>query len=193
MKVKVGVSNRHVHLTDEDIKVLFGSIKKSHDLSQSGMFACDNYVSIKTDKNIIDKVRVVGPSRNYTQIEISKTDAYFLGLNPPVRESGDLSFSEVVTLIGPNGSIKTNGCIIADRHIHITYEDLKKYNLKDSLYVKISGVKEGIIKVNLKPSDKATLELHLDTDDANAFLLKNGDLVEIINRGEENEENDYRW
>lgn len=181
MKVKVGVSNRHVHLKSDDIQTLFGqSLTKIKDLNQPNNYMSDNFVTIKTAKDVIENVRVVGPARNYTQIEISKTDAYKLGINPPVRESGNLSDSEVVTLIGPKGSITTDGCIIADRHIHITYEDKLKYNLNDKVLVKIDGEKKGIIEVNLKASDEAYFELHLDTDDANAFLLKNGDELDIM-------------
>jgi len=182
MKIKVGVSNRHIHLKQEDLDVLFGyELSKRNDLNQPFEFASNEVLTIKTDKDIIENVRVLGPVRNYTQIEISKTDAYKLGINPPVRNSGDLNDSEVVTLIGPKGSIKTNGCIIATRHIHITHEDKIKYGFKDKVLVKINGDKKGIIEVNIKESDKAYFELHLDTDDANAFLLKNGDEVEIVN------------
>ncbi|MBO5096205.1 MAG: hypothetical protein J6B98_04955 [Bacilli bacterium] len=181
MKVKVAVSNRHVHLKEEHINILFGEpLTKIKDLSQPHNFMSNNFVTIKTNKDIIENVRVVGEVRKYTQIEITKTDAYKLGLNPPVRTSGDLVNSEVVTLIGPKGSVVTDGCIIADRHIHITNEDKIKYNLKDKVYIRIDGEKRGLIEVNLKVSDDAFYELHLDTDDANAFLLKNDDELEII-------------
>lgn len=181
MKVKVGVSNRHVHLKQSDLDILFGKdLTIKNKINQPGQFACNEVVTIKTDKSEINNVRVLGPIRNYTQIEISKTDAYKLGLNPPVRTSGNLENSEVVTIIGPNGSIKTNGCIIADRHLHITYKDKEKYNMPDKILVKISGIKPGIIEVNVKASEEAYFEIHLDTDDANAFLLKNNDEVEIM-------------
>lgn len=157
-----------------------GPLKKVKDLTQPNNYMSDNFVTIKTSKSYIDHVRVIGPARSYTQIEITKTDAYKLGINPPVRTSGDLIDSEVVTLIGPKGSIKTNGCIIADRHIHITKEDKIKYNLKNKVKIKIDGLKEGIIVVNLKIGEDAFFELHLDTDDANAFLIKNGAELEII-------------
>ncbi len=181
MKVNVGVSNRHVHLKQSDLDILFGGkLTIKNNLTQPGQFACNEVVTIKTDKSEINNVRVLGPVRNYTQIEISKTDAYKLGLNPPVRVSGDLENSEVVTIIGPNGSIKTNGCIIADRHLHITYKDKEKYNIPDKILVKIGGIKPGVIEVDVKPSEEAYFEIHLDTDDANAFLLKNNDEVEIL-------------
>ncbi len=181
MKLKVGVSNRHIHLKQSDLDVLFGcDLTKRNDLTQPGQFAANEVLTIKTAKSEINNVRVLGPVRDYTQIEISQTDAYKLGLNPPVRSSGHLEDSEVVTLIGPHGSITTNGCIIADRHIHVTYADKEKYNLPDKVMVKIAGEKRGIIEVAIKASAEAYFELHLDTDDANAFLLKNGDEVEIL-------------
>ena len=182
MKVKIGVSNRHVHLTHDDYVLLFGNetIKKERDLVQKGQFASSSKVTIKTDKNEINNVRIIGPFRSYTQIEISKTDAYTLGLNPPIRTSGDLNNSEVVTLIGPKGSIVTNGCIIADRHIHISKEDKEKYNLNDTLKVEIGDIKKSILyDVHLKISPNSKMEMHIDTDDANSNLVKTGDEGEI--------------
>lgn len=186
MKVSVGISNRHVHLKKNDLEILFGKgyeLTKVADLKQPGQFKAKEVVTIKTNKSEILNVRVLGPIRDYTQIEISKTDAYKLGLNPPVRNSGDVDNSEIVTLIGPKGSIETAGCIIATRHIHILPEQMKLYNLsgKDKVNILIPGEKSGIISnVYLKVSDKSFFELHLDTDDANAHLLKSGDIVEII-------------
>lgn len=182
MKITVGVSNRHVHLKKADLDILFeGDFEKDFDLNQPHNFASKYFVDIKTDKDIIKRVRVLGGIRNYTQVEISKTDAYKLGINPPIRISGDVEGSERVTIIGPKGSVTLNCCIIPNRHIHITEEDKKKYGLKDTLRVKIGGVKGGIIdNVYLKISEEAYFELHLDTDDANAFWLKTNDEVEII-------------
>ena len=187
MKVSIGISNRHIHLTNEDLKTLFGddySLEVDKEMTQPGQFASKSFVDLKTDKNIIKHVRVVGPVRNYTQVEISKTDSYFLGLKPPVRESGDLEDSEAITLIGPKGQLKLKqGCIIADRHIHITPKQLEMYNLKDKevVDVRLFGEKGGIISnVHLKVQEEAFFELHLDTDDANAHLIKQGDIGEII-------------
>lgn len=186
MKVSVGVSNRHVHLKKQDLEILFGTdyeLTKVGDLTQPGQFKAKEVVTIKTNKSEINNVRVLGPVRDYTQVEISKTDSYKLGINPPVRNSGEVENSEVVTLIGPKGSIETNGCIIATRHIHILPEQMKMYNLsgKNKVNVLIPGEKGGIISnVYLKVADKSFFELHLDTDDANAYLLKSGDIVEII-------------
>ena len=181
--MKVGISNRHVHLTEEDLKILFDKdLTKKKDLSQIGEFACNETVTLKTNKREITNVRIIGPTRNYTQVEISKTDAYSLGLNPPIRTSGDLEGSETITIIGPMGQITKECCIIANRHIHINKELRKQLNLenKDIVSIKIGGIKGGIIdNVYLKEKENFLLELHLDTDDANAFLLKNGDEVEI--------------
>lgn len=187
MKISIGVSNRHVHLTKEYLEILFGEgyeLEKVKELTQPGQYASSAFVTIKTDKSEIPKVRVLGPVRNYNQVEISKTDAYKLGINPPVRNSGDLDNSETVTLIGPNGSVEAiSSCIIASRHIHLTKEHKKQYGLngRETVNVKLNGIKGGIItNVYLKEADNSYFEMHLDTDDANAHLIKNGDIGEII-------------
>jgi len=186
MMVSIGVSNRHVHLTKKTYEKLFGTtqIENIKDLKQPGQYATNSFVTIKTDKDSIEKVRVLGPFRDYNQVEISKTDAYKLGLNPPVRESGDLKNSEAITIVGPNSEVYLEeGCIIANRHIHILPEQITEYKLngKDTVMVKLNGEKGGILtNVSLKVSDKSYFELHLDTDDANAHLVKNGDIGEIL-------------
>ncbi|MDO4963541.1 MAG: phosphate propanoyltransferase [bacterium] len=189
MKVSIGVSNRHVHLKKEHLDILFGEgyvLQKRNDLNQPGQFAAVETVTIKTSKSNIDNVRILGPLRDYTQVEISMTDAYKLGLNPPVRESGDLNGSSPITIIGPKGEINLEeGCIIATRHIHLTKKQAELYGLegKKSVSVKLNGEKGGIINnVSLKVSrrDLAYFELHLDTDDANAHLVKSGDIGEIL-------------
>lgn len=183
MKVKVGVSNRHVHLTKEDFKILFGvdKLTKRNDLSQPGEFACNETVTLLTAKNKIENVRILGPFRIYTQVEVSKTDARILGINPPIRDSGDLEGASNVTLIGPNGQIDRNSCTIATRHIHITKELKEQYHLKDKVKVKILSEKPAILEeVHVKTSDHYLFELHLDTDDANANLVNQGDEAEII-------------
>ena len=185
MKVSIGVSNRHVHLTMEDYKLLFGDIPltKRNDLTQPGMYACNETVTIKGEKREITNVRVLGPLRDYTQVEVSKTDAYTLGVNPPVRNSGDLADAYQITIIGPCGEITRKACIIATRHIHVDKKIRQKYHLegRNIVSVKIDGEKSGIIhNVYLKDSEEAFFELHLDTDDANSFLLKQKDEVEII-------------
>lgn len=187
MKVSIGVSNRHVHLNLEHLKILFGDnfeLEKKNDLKQPGQYASTSLVTIKTEKSEIKNVRVLGPIRPYTQVEISKTDAYKLGINPPLRDSGDLKDSSPITIIGPNGVVELNeGCIIPTRHIHILPNQVSLYGLegKDIVSVKLDGEKGGIINnVHLKVSEESFFELHLDTDDANAHLIKNEDIGEII-------------
>lgn len=191
MDVKIGVSNRHVHLCERDLKVLFGDnyeleVKKM--LVQPGEFASNSVVTIKTEKSEIENVRVLGPLRSYTQVEVSKTDAFKLGINPPVRDSGDLAGSDAVTLIGPNGSIDLKeGCIIATRHIHITPDQMVQFGFEGlkSVSVKLPGEKGGILyNVQLKVSPNYAFEMHIDTDDANAHMVKTGDIAEIIVGGE---------
>ena len=188
--MNVGISNRHVHLTEDDFKKLFNNkeLEVVKYLNQPGQFASNLKVTIKTEKSEISGVRVLGPLRDYMQVEISKTDAYKLGLNPPVRESGNLKGSEDITIIGDNEITLKECTIIATRHIHASKEDLVKYNLDASkkYKVKINGEKGGIINnVSIKVSDKAFFEMHLDTDDGNGHLLKCGDTATII--GEDNE------
>ncbi len=186
MKVKVGISNRHVHLNQNDLELLFGKnyeLTKLKAINQPGQFAASECVTLKTTKNQIENVRILGPVREYTQAEISRTDAYTLGLNPPVRASGNLEDSAVLTIVGPLGAIERQCCIIADRHIHIKTSDLAEMHLKShqKVKLKITGVKGGILDdVYIKDSMESYYEAHLDTDDANAFLLKNNDEVEIL-------------
>ena len=185
MKISVGISNRHVHLNNDDYNILFGNIPftKRNDLNQPGMFASSLTVTIKGPKRSIENVRVLGPHRSYTQVEVSMTDAYTLGINPPVRTSGDLEGASEITIIGLCGEITKNVAIIADRHIHVAKQIRGEKGLVgvDKVSVKIDGEKSGIINnVYLKDSEEAYFELHLDTDDANAYLLKQNDIVEII-------------
>ena len=186
MKVNVGVSARHVHVTKEDLKILFGEdyeLTKKVDLSQPGQYACNEQVTIKGPKGSIQRVRILGPERSATQVEISKTDSFLLGINPPVRNSGDLDDASEITIIGPHGEITKNAAIIAARHVHATKEDAKKYGFegKEFISILVKSEKGGILdNVFVRISDDFSYEVHLDTDDANAFLIKQGDEVEII-------------
>ncbi len=187
MKINIGVSNRHVHLKKEDLEVLFGEgyeLTKARDLTQPGMYASAEKVTIKTEKDQIGNVRVLGPARNYTQVEISKTDAFKLGLKPPIRTSGDLEGSSPITIIGPKGELQLEqGCIIANRHIHISEEDAKKYGFENDqiVSVKVDTEKGGIFDhVHIKISKEAFLELHVDTDDGNGFLISSDTMGEIL-------------
>lgn len=185
MKVRVGVSNRHVHLSENDFKSLFGDSEfySIRDLSQEGDFASNLVVDIKTDKGTLHNVRVIGPLRDVTQVEISKTDSYLLGINPPVRMSGELDNCEEVSLVNGNNVIKVNTTILAHRHIHMNENDIIKYNfdINKSYSLRVNGVRGGILSnVRIKVKDSYSLEVHIDTDEANALGIKNGDYVEVI-------------
>ncbi len=190
MKIKVGVSARHAHLKEDTYIKLFGNnnIEKLRDLDQPGQYASTSTITIKKDDIEIKNVRVLGPFRNYNQVEISRTDAYKLKTNPPVRASGDIKQSESITLIGPKGKVKLDeGLILANRHIHIDKKTQKQLGLENikTVSIKIEGEKGGILNnVTIKAQEPSSLRLHLDTDDANAFNLKNDDEVEIIKEGE---------
>ena len=185
MQVVIGVSNRHVHLNQDDFDVLFGDTKVENlkDLLQPGQYVSNLKVSIKTEKNKFENVRVVMPVRSYTQVEISKTDSYYLGIDPPIRTSGDLEGAEVVTIEGPMGVVTKHCAIIAERHIHINPVDREKYGLKEKnqVSIRIGKEKSAILhNVFLKESPDGVLECHLDTDDANANFVKTQDIADII-------------
>lgn len=188
-KIPVGISNKHVHLTKETYDALFDEpLEKVKDLNQIGEFASNQFVDLKTEKNTIEHVRIVGPFRTYNQVEICNSDAYFLGINPPVRKSGDLNNSESISVIGPKGQIDlTNACIIAQRHVHMNTKDLESFHLKDNDFVKIKidGPRSAILDANIKASNNGYLELHIDRDEANALLLQGKEKVTLITESEE--------
>jgi putative phosphotransacetylase len=179
--VPIAVSARHCHLSKSDLITLFGegyALTKKADLSQPGQFAANETVMIVGPRGSIEKVRVLGPVRNVTQVEISKTDSIKLGLNPPIRESGDIKGSSPITIVGPKGSIyKKEGLIIAQAHIHMTPEDAEKFGVKNGEFVKITTNSERPItfeKVLIRVSSRYKLEMHIDTDEANAGLISSG-------------------
>lgn len=186
MKINIGVSARHVHVTKDDLKILFGEdfeLTKKVDLTQPGQYACNEQVVLKGPKGTIERVRILGPERGETQVEISRTDSFALGIKPPVRNSGDLNGASEVTIIGPNGEVTKNAAIIAARHVHATKEDAVKYGFdgKEFVSLKVGGEKGGVLEnVYVRISDSFYYEAHLDTDDANAFLINNGDEAELI-------------
>ena len=186
--IPVGVSNRHIHLTKEDMETLFGAgyeLTHLKDLSQPGQYACKETLTIVGPSlRPIENVRVLGPLRKASQVEISRTDSFTLKVKPPVRESGSLAGSAPITIIGPKGVVSLKeGCIIANRHIHMSPEDGAKYGVNDGDYVTVDAVGERRTRfydVQIRVSDKFRLEMHLDTDDANAAGLNGKSLVKII-------------
>ena len=183
MKITIGISARHIHLTKDNFIKIFGydELTKFKDIKQPGLYAAKETVKLKTANFEIDNVRILGPFRDYNQAEISKTDAYKFKVNPKVRRSGELDDTDYITVIGPKGQIDIP-VIIANRHIHISKKQADELNVKDRqlIPVKINSKKPGIILAEFKVSEEAFFELHIDTDDANAFLLKQDDEVEII-------------
>ncbi len=177
----VEVSAHHIHLTQEHVEALFGQghqLTKHADLSQPGQYACKEQLSIVGPKGKIERVRVLGPARKYTQIEIAMTEQFKLGVHPPIRESGDIADSPGCTLESPTGSVKVEkGVICALRHIHMTPTDALRYGVRDKsiVRVRITGDRElvfGDVLVRVDPS--FALAMHIDTDEANAADLKTG-------------------
>lgn len=186
-KVPVSVSARHLHLCKEDLEALFGKgyeLTVEKEISQPGQYAAKEKVTLITDKGKIENIRVLGPLRNKTQIELTKSEARTLGLNLEVRNSGDLADTSGVTIKGPKGSIELReGVIIADRHIHMTPEDAENYGVKNGqkVSVVVNGKKGGVLSnVTIRVNPRYKLDFHIDTDDANAFLIQNGDLLELV-------------
>lgn len=181
--INARISNRHVHLTKDIYDLLFDEeITKRNTLNQVGEFASNQTLTIKNGDKKIENVRVLGPFRTYNQVEISKRDARCLGVTPPVRSSGDLKDSGIITLETKKGSVVINGLIIANRHVHMNFSDAKKFGVKnmDKVRIKVEGDKSGIMDALVKVSENGYFELHIDTDDANAFLLEDNDKVMMI-------------
>ena len=188
--VPVGVSNRHIHLSSEDLETLFGKgyqLTPIKDLSQPGQFACKEQLTIiGPSLRPIEGVRVLGPVRSASQVEISRTDSFVLKCKPPVRESGDIKGSAPITIIGPKGVVTLKeGCIIANRHIHMSIEEGEQFGLKDGEYVDVEANGERrtmFYDVQVRVNKAFKLEMHIDTDDANAAGIGNGAQVKIIRR-----------
>lgn len=186
IQVPVGVSNRHVHLSQEHVEKLFGpghQLTHLKDLKQPGQFATKEQVTIVGPKGAIEGVRVLGPVRAQTQVEVSKTDCFKLGINAPVRESGVLEGTPGCVLVGPAGVvILDEGVIIAARHIHMHSDFAKEHGIEDKQLVKVivEGERELVFgNVIVRVSPNYELEFHVDTDEANAAFLKNNDIVTI--------------
>lgn len=181
--IPIGVSAHHLHVSPEDAVILFGpghELTPRAPLSQPGQFACEEQVNLVGPKGRIDRVRVLGPTRSKTQVEISRTEEYRLGIQAPVRLSGDLAGSPGLILEGPAGQIRLKeGVICAQRHIHMTPEDALRFGLRDQdvVQIRVSGNRPVIFgDVVVRVSPKYALEMHLDTDEANAAEISTGDV-----------------
>lgn len=185
--VPVGVSNRHIHLSTEHVEILFGKgyqLTPLKDLSQPGQFACKEQLTvIGPSLRPIEGVRVLGPVRKASQVEISRTDSFVLKVKPPVRESGDIAGSAPITIVGPKGVVTLKeGCIIANRHIHMSEAEGAAFGLKDGDTVTVDADGERrttFYDVQVRVSKAFRLEMHIDTDDANAAGIGNGARVRI--------------
>ncbi len=187
--IKVGVSQRHVHLSQQDLETLFG---KGFELTKAKTlmgreFASEQFVTlVGPSLKSIERVRVLGPVRKNTQVEISRTDTFVLKVSPPVRPSGEIKGSEKLVLVGPKGCVYLKeGVIIANRHIHLTPEFADKNGICDNDYVDvlIDSIKPTkFFDVQVRVRDDFNVEMHIDTDDANSAGIKNGDKVTIIKK-----------
>jgi putative phosphotransacetylase len=187
-QIPVGISARHAHLTKEHLEQLYGSgheLTVRAELYQPGNFAAEETVTVVGPRmRSIEAVRILGPLRNYSQVEISRTDGITLGLDPPVRDSGDLEGAAPILLVGPAGSVfLEEGAICAARHVHMTSDDAEclDINPDDDLKVRIPGVR-ALTFENVRPKigEGVFPQLHLDTDDANAAGIRGGEAVQII-------------
>jgi putative phosphotransacetylase len=187
LEVPIAVSNRHIHLSKEHVERLFGrnyQLNKLKDLSQPGQFACKETVTLIGPKGKLEKVRVLGPARGDTQIEISLNDGFTLGIAPPIRDSGDIEATPSVTIQGPRGQLKVDqGLICAARHIHMGPDDATRFQVTNGqrVQVKVTG-QRGVIfdNVLIRVSPNYKLEMHIDVDEANAAQIKNGQFGVLI-------------
>lgn len=185
--VPIGVSARHIHLTQSDLEVLFGpgyQLTKKKDL-MGGQFASNELVTIVGLKlRAIENVRILGPCRSKSQVEISATDAMKLGIKAPLRESGDIAGSAPIALVGPKGALYLKeGCIVAARHIHMSPVDAQAAGVHDGDFVSVKADNErGTIfnHVKIRVDESFTLEMHIDTDEANASQIATGMTVSIV-------------
>lgn len=185
--VPIGVSNRHVHLNRADMDVLFGEgseLTKMKDLGQPGQYAAAETVTSQGSKGELKRMRVLGPLRDESQIEISIGDGYMLGVRAPVRESGQLEGTPGIKVVGPNGEVDIKrGVIVALRHIHLDPATAERMGVHDGqlVRVEVGGLRGAILNnVLLRVSDKYAPEMHIDVEEANALGVKNGDQARII-------------
>ena len=186
--IPIGVSNRHIHLSQTDLETLFGKgyeLTPIKELSQPGQYACKEVLTlVGPSMRPIENVRVLGPVRKVSQVEISATDSYVLKVKPPVRESGNIKDSAPIRIIGPKGIVElSEGCIIANRHIHMSPSDAEKFGVVDGAYVDIdvNGKRRTRwFDVQVRVHKDFRLEMHVDTDDANAAGIGNGFIVTVV-------------
>jgi len=185
--IPVGISNRHIHLSQADLETLFGTgyqLTKTKDLSQPMQYACKETLTIAGPKGAIEKVRILGPARSESQVEILQADCFKLGITAPVRLSGDLQGTPGITLIGPKGSVfLSKGLLIAQRHIHMNLEDVKHFGVSDGeqVTIQIDGLRGGTYSnVVIRANNTSSLEFHIDMEEANAMHLVSTSRITIL-------------
>jgi putative phosphotransacetylase len=184
--VQVGLSSKHVHLSRADIDALFGEgyeLTVMKDLSQPGQYAANEKIEVVGPKGSA-VMRVLGPARKNTQVEVAVTDCFGLGIKPVVKDSGDVNDTPGIKLVGPKGEVDLpKGVMVASRHVHMHTGDAERFGVKDKDIVRVRTTGERAVvfeNVLVRVSDKYALEIHLDTDEGNAALLKNGQMLEIV-------------
>ena len=190
LQIPLGISNRHIHLTSKTFHQLFGDkaeFESMRPLYQPGEFASVHTLTIVGPKlRSIPGVRILGPLRNYDQVEVSLTDAIFLGIDPPVTNSGNLKEAAPLTLVGPNGSVYLEKCaIVANRHLHMTTSDATRLGVREGDFckVRIGGEKPTVFEnVLVRTNDNWKIQIHLDTDDANAANVREETFVEFLGK-----------
>ena len=183
--IPVGVSNKHIHLSLHDLEILFGrgyKLTKTKDL-QPGQYASKETVEVIGPRGSFNKIRILGPTRVETQLEISVSDSFTLGIDPQIRESGKIQNTPGILLRGPKGEVVIgSGVIVASRHIHLSTSYAKKYGYSDGELVSVttSGARKTTFhNVTLRVADNFRPEIHIDVEETNASGLKNGDLIKI--------------
>jgi propanediol utilization protein len=185
-RVPVGVSNRHVHLGRTDLDALFGpgaTLTRKKAMKQPGQFAAEETVTLRGPKGELARVRVLGPVRSETQVEVSVADGFVLGLTPPLRMSGDLEGTPGVELVGPRGRVQLEqGLMVARRHLHLLPATAARLGLAQGQEVEldVAGPRGGVLgRVVVRVADASATELHLDVEEANAFGIKNDDQLRL--------------
>ena len=185
--IPVGISNRHIHLSQADLETLFGpgyELTKIKDLKQPGQFACKETLTLCGPKGALEKVRVLGPLRKQTQIEVLLGDSFKLGIKPPTRMSGDLAGTPGCTIVGPAGTVVlSEGCIVAQRHIHMTAAEAAAYGVANGQIVSMEfdGPRGGVLaNVAIRAGEGHALECHVDTEEANALAITSKTTFKLI-------------
>ncbi|MDA8234304.1 MAG: phosphate propanoyltransferase [Clostridia bacterium] len=185
--IPVGISARHIHLSRDHLDQLYGhgyDLKKYKDLYQPQQFAAQETLTLVGPKGVLEEVRILAPTRPQSQVEISRTDGYHLGINAPLKDSGDLNDTPGIVMVGPKGAVTLDkGVILAAAHIHLHTSEARHFGLKDGDRVQVLVDTLRDITFNnvlARVSDDYRLEFHLDTDEANAAFLKNGDKVFLV-------------